>query len=206
MFKLASLALPALLLLPQAAQSQTTPFNPYRGFRVEVNAGGDRFQAQGTHRNRFGYGASAGFDGLVTDHFLFGVEASYWRTRHGNEICTTDASGSTLCDRSGRELGAAFRAGFLVTPSLLIFGKAGFVKNRQSGSFVSPNGLFYINGRIVGPGYSISDRRNIDGYQLGGGIEYSLMRHVYVDAQYVRSRYDDRTSRQRVMAGVGVRF
>jgi outer membrane immunogenic protein len=202
MSKLAKLAVPALMLLPQAAWAQSFPaIGPH--VRVEANVGGDRFQAQGTHRNRFGYGATAGGDIMFPAHILFGAEASYWRTRHGSQICTTGTASSTLCTRSGREYGAAFRLGLQVTPALLVYGKGGYVNNRQSGTFVSPTGLYYLNGQIVGPGYSTSARRSIDGYQLGGGVEFGLMSNLYVSAQYVRSRYDDHTSRQRALLGVG---
>ena len=212
--KLIKLVLPALLFAPQVARAQDVPppspaspemtVAPF-SVRAELNAGGERFQAQGTHRNQAGYGGTAGVDLHLTPMILVGVEGSYWRARRERAICTT-VSGGTLCDRSGRELGAGFRAGVQILPTLLLYGKAGFVDNRQTGSFVSPTGIYYINGRIVGPGYSLASNRKLDGYQLGGGVEFSLMRNIYVSAQYIRSRYDDRTSRQRVVGGLGVRF
>lgn len=200
------LLLPALAVVPQAAQAQDAQPGTLYGIRIEANVGSDRFQAQSTHRNRFGYGASIGWDGQLTRQITIGPEASYWRTRHGNEICSTDANAATLCSRSGREIGLGFRLGFRLTPQIMVFGKGGYAENRQSGSFVSANGLYYINGQIVGPGYALSDRSKMDGYFFGGGVEYALIRNFYVNAQYVRSRYDNHTSRHRGMLGVGLRI
>lgn len=204
--KYLSLLLPVLMLAPHAARAQDAQPGTLYGVRIEADVGGDRFQAQSTHRNRFGYGGSIGWDGQLTRQITFGPEASYWRTKHGNEICSTDANDATLCSKSGREIGLGFRLGFRLTRQIMVFGKGGYAENRQSGSFVSTDGLYYINGQIVGPGYSLSNASKMDGYFYGGGVEYALIRNFYVNAQYVRSRYDNHTSRQRGMFGVGLRF
>ena len=47
---------------------------------------------------------------------------------------------------------------------------------------------------------------SIGGYQVGGGVEYSLTKMFYVSGQYVYSRYDNHTARQRAMFGAGIRF
>ncbi len=59
----------------------------------------------------------------------------------------------------------------------------------------------------------VYDHYNTDGYQLGGGVQYGMgsrfsgpLSGLYVSAQYVYSQYDDHTSRQRVMGGVGIHF
>jgi outer membrane immunogenic protein len=191
-------------LAPHVALAQDmTP--SLRGFRIEGNVGGDRFQAEGDHKTKFGYGGSAGFDGLIGDRIVIGVEGSYWRPNGDSAACTAAGSGS-LCQQSYRELGAAIRAGYLITPKILIFGKGGYVSNLQKNSFGSSTGFYYVNGNIVGPGYAVSRRYSTDGYQAGGGVEYSLTNMVYISGQYVYSRYDHHTSRQRAMFGAGIRF
>lgn len=179
------------------AQDLTTSF---RGFRLEGNAGGDRFQSGGDHKSKFGYGGTIGFDGQIGDKIVVGPEASYWRANHWNENCTPGAIGGTVCDKSFQEFGTAIRAGYLVTPQLLVFGKGGWVRNEQRRSFAAPAGET--------PYYN---HTSIDGYQVGGGVEYSLTQlslpvPVYVSAQYVYSNYADHTSRQRLMGGIGIRF
>ncbi len=94
----------------------------------------------------------------------------------------------------------------MVTPRLLVFGKGGYVNNRQRKQFTPTGNLFYVNGQIVGPETPYYNRFSTDGYQLGGGVEYGMTNNVYVNAQYVYSRYDDHTSRQRTLFGIGYRF
>lgn len=190
------------------AQTITTAF---RGIRAEGNVGWDRFQSQGTHNDKLGYGATVGFDGVIADRIVVGPEASFWRANKWSENCTGGVNGGSVCHKSFEEYGAAVRAGFLVTPDLLVFGKGGYVSNEQRKRFDAPAGLFYQNGQIVGPERSYYNRGRTDGYQFGGGVEYSLTGlslpvPVYVSGQYVYANYSDHTSRQRAMLGIGVRF
>jgi outer membrane immunogenic protein len=196
------LALAAIGFTATAAQAQDTTTSSsngtsFRGIRIEADAGGDRFQSQGNHNDKFGYGGTIGFDGQLGDRIVIGAEGSYWRANDWNQNCS-GASGGTVCHKSFDEYGAAVRAGVLATPQLLIFAKGGYVNNEQRKRLDTPTGGYY-------------DHFNTDGYQVGGGVEYSLTGEgtrmpLYVNAQYVYSQYSDHTARQRVMAGVGLRF
>ncbi len=191
------------LLTPQFATAQIE--TSFRGFRLEGNVGGDRFKAEGDKNTKFGYGGTFGFDGMIGSKIVVGAEGSYWRPNKGTSDCTS-LNGGALCQQSSHELGAAIRVGYLLTPSLMVFGKGGYVNDKQRNSFLSSTGLYYVNGNIVGPGFSATDHYSTDGYQAGGGVEYSLTPMFYVNGQYVYSRYDDHTSRQRAMFGAGIRF
>lgn len=180
-----------------SAQDMTTSF---RGFRIEGDVGADRFQSQGKNNKKLGYGGTAGFDGQLGDKIVIGAEGSYWRANNWTENCTGGVIGGTVCDKSFAEFGAAVRAGVLVTPDLLVFGKGGYASNEQRKRFDAPVGEtgYYDHGRT-------------DGYQVGGGVEYSLTSYhmpapLYVSAQYVYSNFADHTARQRALLGVGVRF
>lgn len=170
----------------------------FRGFRLEGNAGGDRFQSQGRHNDKFGYGATIGFDGMIGDRIVVGPEATFWRANNWNENCS-GVNGGAVCQKSFEEWGVGARAGYLVTPRALVFAKGGYVNNEQRKRFdanTATQRSFY-------------DHFRTDGYQVGGGVEYTVVEGrlpVYVDAQYVYSQYHDHTSRQRVMGGIGVRF
>lgn len=192
-----SAAVTAVMAQAASAQDLSTSF---RGFRVEGNAGGDRFQSQGIHNTKLGYGGSAGFDGMLGDKIVVGAEGSFWRANKWTQNVTAGDIGGTIADKSFQEYGAALRAGYLITPALLVFGKAGYVNNEQRKRFDAPVGETGYYNHV-----------HTDGYQVGGGVEYSLTQvslplPVYVSAQYVYSNYDDHTARQRVMAGIGVRF
>lgn len=184
-----------------ASDTSVQDSNPtFRGIRIEGNVGGDRFQSQGRHRDKLGYGATIGFDGVIGNKIVVGPEGSYWRANDWNEICAGGKSGGTVCQKSFEEWGAGVRAGYLVSPNFLVYGKGGYVNNEQRKSFAAPAGQtgFY-------------DHYSSDGYQVGGGVEYSLGRDVmkmplFVGAQYVFSQYSDHTSRQRVMGTIGFHF
>jgi outer membrane immunogenic protein len=198
----------AATLVPQIAQAQSdtgTMDTSFRGIRIEGDVGGDRFRAEDGHHDKLGYGATVGFDGVIADRIVIGAEASYWRPNNGNLVCQS-SDGGALCQRSSRELGAAVRVGYLVSPRLMVFGKGGYVNDRQRNSFLSSSGLYYVDGNIVGPGFSSTAHYSTDGYQVGGGVELSLTKMFYVSGQFVYSRYDDHTSRQRAMFGAGIRF
>jgi outer membrane immunogenic protein len=199
MYLLAAAAVLSFGASMASAQDSSGLSTSFRGFRIEGNAGWDRYKSVGDHDSKFGYGGTVGFDGMIGNRIVIGPEASYWTANHGAENCAAGDT-STICNKGFEEWGAAVRAGYLVTPQTLVFAKGGFVRDKQSDSLYSPAG------ELLG-----RDRYRTDGYQVGGGVEYTLSQlhtpvPVYVNAQYVYSNYDDHTSRQRVMGGIGIRF
>lgn len=193
----AATALGAAAVQAQDASSTTTSSNgsSFRGFRAEVQGGGDRFQSQGQHDNKFGFGGALGFDGVIADRFVVGPEVSYWRSRGEN---VTNPLGGTYAQKSFREIGGGIRAGYLVRPEVLVYGIGGYVSDKQRAAFTGPN-----NSGTAGAFYN---RVNSSGYQLGAGAEYSLTDMFYVGAGYRYSNYNDNTARQRVFLSAGVRF
>ncbi len=195
---LAAAAQPALAQ-DTSSSSTGNGSTSFRGFRLEGNVGGDRFQSQGVHNDKLGYGATIGFDGVIANRIVIGPEASFWRANNWNENCSA-VTGGNVCHKSFEEVGVGVRAGVLVSPKFLIFGKGGYVVNEQRKSFVTTGGSqAYYN------------HDNSTGYQLGGGVEYTLSDSearlpIYIGAQYVYSQYADHTSRQRMMGTVGIRF
>lgn len=195
------------LFLTQAASAQLFDVpTAFRGFRVEANGGWDRFHSEGARRDKIGYGGTVGFDGIIAEKIVIGAEGTYWRANKGTENCEPGVNGGTVCRKSFGEYGAAVRAGYLVTPKLLVFGKGGYVSNEQRRRFDAPGTLLYINGLIVGPETSYYRRGPSGGYQIGGGAEYTLVKSFYVDVQFIHSNYEEHSRRDRAMAGVGVRF
>ncbi len=192
-----ALATAGVALAATTAQAQTADTSSFRGFRVEGQVGGDRFQSQGEHNDKLGYGAAVGFDGTIGDKIVIGPEATYWRANKWNSNQTGGNNGGLVDAKSFEEFGAAVRAGYLVTPKILVYGKAGYVSNEQRKSFIpaaaTGETAFYGHGRT-------------DGYQVGGGVEYSLTDMFYVNGEYKYSNYDNHTARQRALIGFGLRF
>ncbi len=180
------------------ADATTGGGTSFRGVRVEGNLGGDRFQSEGKHDDNFGYGATVGFDGVVAKRIVIGAEGSYWRSDDWGNNHSNLSDGNSIDHKAFQEWGAAIRAGYLVTPDMLVFGKAGYVNGEQRRRIDGPSG-----------NQLVYDHYRADGYQVGGGVEYDITHGkapVYTNVQYVYSNYHGDTSRQRLMAGIGVRF
>jgi outer membrane immunogenic protein len=195
------LAALALVSVPSIASAQDIP-TTFQGFRVEGNVGWDKFQALGEHNNKLGYGGTVGWDGTIMNKVVIGPEASFWRANNWSQNCAGGVAGGSVCTKSFEEWGAAVRVGYMVTPNVLVFGKGGYVNNEQRRRFDAPAGET-----------SFYDHYRTDGYQVGGGVEFSMadrfsgpLSGLYVNAQYVYANYADHTSRQRVMGGVGIHF
>ncbi len=183
-----------------AAPTPTSMQTAFRGIHIEGDIGGDRFQSQGQHNTKFGYGATAGFDGQIGEKIVVGPEVSYWRPGDGTENCSAGVIGGTVCHKSFYEIDATVRAGYLVTPQMLVFARGGYANNTQRKFFDAPAGETSYYNRV-----------HSDGYLVGGGVEYSLTQlstplPVYISAQYDYSNFDDHTARQRALLGIGVRF
>ena len=88
MHKVLTTGLLSLAAMAASSVQAELPTTEFRGIRIEGNAGGDRFQSQGVHNDKFGYGATIGFDGLVGDRIVIGAEGTYWRANNWTENCT----------------------------------------------------------------------------------------------------------------------
>ena len=188
----------AACLVGSAAYAQDTTNTSgngtsFRGFRAELQAGGDRFQSQGTHDHNVAFGGAIGYDGLIGERIVVGPEFTYWRGRGENN--TPGVNGGTVSHKSFNELGAAVRAGYLFTPKLLGYASGGWVTDEQRKAFT---------GTATEAGFY--DHVNTDGYQLGAGVEYSLTDRFYTGVGYRYSNYQDNTTRQRLFVSAGVRF
>lgn len=192
-------ALGAAALVASAAQAQDDTTNAgggaasFRGFRAEVQLGGDRFQSQGTHDHNLAVGGAVGFDGVIADKFVVGPEFTYWRGRGENH--TPGVNGGTVSHKSFNELGAGVRAGYLVQPKLLVYGSGGYVTDEQRKAFTGTAGETGFYNHV-----------NTDGYQVGAGAEYALTDRFYTGLGYRYSNYADHTARQRLFVSAGVRF
>jgi outer membrane immunogenic protein len=189
-----------LALVATSAQAQTANTSTFLGFRAEGQVGWDKFQSQGTNNEKLGYGAAIGFDGQIGDKIVIGPEASYWRANKWTSNRTPGVRGGIVDHKSFEEFGVAIRAGYRVTPQVLAYAKAGYVSNEFRKSFNPANPTptlretgYYNHGRS-------------DGYQVGGGVEYSLTDMFYVNGEYKFSKYANHSARQRALVGFGVRF
>ena len=191
-------ALAATTLVPVAAQAQDVAPGSFGGFRVEGNIGWDKQQSFGNNNEKLGYGGSAGWDGNVNERIVVGPEVSYWHPDGGRSTVLSD---NGLAERRGGDIwGGAVRVGVRATPDLLVFGKGGYVNQHQRTLVTTRTG-------------AVRTSDHVGGYQVGGGFQYApndkfsfVPANVYLSAQYVYSRFDNRSKDQHAMAGIGFRF
>lgn len=160
----------AVALMTLAAPAMAQDFT---GPRVGVVGGYDDVQ----NRDGFTYGVVAGVDAPVAKGVIVGVEATL-------EDSTTKGAGVN----ASRELGVAVRAGVVVLPKVLAYGKVGYTNARIE---------------VAGTNAGVS----LEGVRYGGGIEYAVTDRVYTTVEYRRTELENGVGgRNGVLAGVGIRF
>jgi len=143
----------------------------------KVYIGSDRFDL----KNAQGliYGATLGYD-RQSGRFVYGVELEATDS-------AADVNDPFLGEiKLGREFYAGGRIGFVVDKHLMIYGKGGYADTR----------LRTVGFQSVG----------LDGFKLGGGVEYKFSDKVFARGEYRYSELDRGLKRNQGLAAVGLRF
>ena len=138
-------------------------------------------------------GATLGYDRTHgRDGFTYGGSFGYDhaitpKITLGAEATFEDSSTKFRGIHASRDLAISARAGYVVIPSLLAFAKVGYDTTRIE---------------VVSAGHT-----NLEGVRFGGGLEYAVIPHVYLSAEYRRTQYEDNFGgRDAGIVGVGYRF
>lgn len=163
LFVSAIAAVMAVVATPALADTVVSP-------RVEVRAGmSDVVNGIGNDfayvKNQVTYGAAVGADLIVNDKFVVGAEASI-----DNAFKDT------------RDIGVAARAGYLVTPATLVYGKVGYANYQNAFDF------------------------KFDGLRVGAGVEVEVLGPVYAGAEYQYTNFEHGYGKHGAFAKVGVKF
>lgn len=120
--------------------------------------------------------------------------------------------------RADRNLYAGARAGFAITPGVMIYGKGGLSRGNVEVEFLA-NAPAAIQAAFD------DDVEERDGWHFGGGAEFNMGRMFYGRLDYMHTKYDSvelgtlgrtgpvtnpqyeqRFTRNQITAGVGIRF
>lgn len=163
-----------------AAPAQAETFDgPYIG----VTAGWDRGEISDAinsqpinteaSRDALVLGGYAGYNYKLSEKVVIGAEAGFTATVDDEINAASAGNGLTVDPRYSFDLTA--RAGYLVTDKALVYVRGGYANNRVRTSLDTGNGI-------------IRDSENLDGWVLGGGLEYAITKKVSARLEY---RYSD---------------
>lgn len=185
---------------------------PFTGPRVEVIGGYDSVSAGDDDSSQsldsIAYGGAVGFD-FNLGGAVVGVEAEYSDSGGEEEFDETIDNIAYLGTLTlGRDIYVGGRVGFTVTPSTLVYAKAGYTNATLEASY-------------AGTGNPINFDASVDGYRVGAGVEQQLGRNAFAKIEYRYSNYsglrfddalfgDDDVAidldRHQAVIGVGLRF
>lgn len=164
------------------------------GFRAEVHTGWDHVTADDDGESGIMYGVGLGYDIAVSEKVELGLDLS--ADFSSTEECRTGAilPNDRACIDAGRDLAAAVRLGYKVSPQGTIYGLAGYSNARFKAAYTTPAGVTTRNGE------------NFDGFRLGAGYQHAFGEKTYGKVEYRYSNYENDLSRHQVLLGVGVKF
>lgn len=139
------------------------------------------------------YGGFIGYDKQF-DQIVVGVEADF--SSNGKTLRSTLPGGGSIDLDSKWTATASVRAGIVVTPKLLAYGRVGYGLNRYTiRAFTAGNNTPVATGKATG-----------DGLVYGGGLEYAINRNASFRLEYRRTDQEGSLSSNQALAGVSLRF
>jgi outer membrane immunogenic protein len=145
-------------------------------------------------RDSFTGGIFAGYDREVASRFVLGAEAGF--NLSANDKIETGAGTHLVAVDPRWSIDLTTRAGYLVTPSTLLYVRGGYANARIKTTIADPKG-------------NLSGSENRDGWVVGGGIEHLITANLSTRLEYRYSdlgQGDGRFNRHRVLAGLAYRF
>lgn len=199
-FPLISIALVAALGAAAAPAYADNFDGPYAGVLAgwERSEIADRINTQpitgDASRDALVLGGYAGYNFKATDRIVIGAEASFSSSVDDQNRTASAGKSLTIDPRYSFDLSA--RAGYLVTEKALIYVRGGYANTRVRTT---------LDG-LTGP---VTASDNLEGWQVGGGLEYALSDRISARAEY---RYSDLGSngghydRHQALVGVSYNF
>jgi len=162
----------ALTSMPAQAETFDGPY-------VGVSVGYDRTEVDDAtidaevSRDALSLGGYAGYNYKITERVVIGAEAGI-NASVDNKIAAR-SGGNALTIDPLYDFDLSVRAGYLVTDKALAYVRGGYTNNRVRSTLISTSG-------------QVRESDNLDGWQVGGGVEYALTNHISARAEY---RYSD---------------
>jgi outer membrane immunogenic protein len=197
---LISIALVAAFGAATAPAHAETFDGPYVGVAAgwERSEIADRIETQpiagDASRDALVLGGYAGYNFKATDRIIIGAEAGFSAAVDDQTRAASAGKSLTIDPRYSFDLSA--RAGYLVTEKALVYVRGGYANSRVRTALDGLNG-------------PVTASSNLDGWQLGGGIEYAFSDRISFRGEY---RYSDlganggQYDRHQTLVGVSYNF
>jgi outer membrane immunogenic protein len=190
LYALASVAVLAAAAAPASAE----------GFRAEIHGGWDHVRADDGAINSndsdsgIVYGIGAGYDFRIAPKVELGIDLSADLSTMEECESSVLVANDKACLDAGRDLAAAVRLGYKVSPRGTIYALAGYTNARFRFDYTTPAGV------------TTRDGRNLDGFRLGAGYQHDFGKRMYGKVEYRYSNYEADVTRHQALLGVGVKF
>jgi outer membrane immunogenic protein len=92
-----------------------------------------------------------------------------------------DANATNVFRNNGRTLGAGARLGYAVSPNAAVYARVGYANLDTA-------------------------FKDLNGYTLGGGINFNVAPHTYINTEYRYTNYEQGVHSNAGLLGLGVRF
>ncbi len=190
LYALASVAVLAAAAAPASAE----------GFRAEIHGGWDHVRADGPGINNndsdsgIVYGIGAGYDFDIGKKMELGIDLSADLSTMEECQNSVIVANDRACLDAGRDLAAALRLGYKVSPNGTVYALAGYTNARFRFDYTTPANV------------TTRDGRNLDGFRLGAGYQHGFGEKAYGKVEYRSSNYENDVSRHQVLLGVGLKF
>ena len=190
LYALASVAVLAAAAAPASAE----------GFRAEIHGGWDHVRADGPGNNNddsdsgIVYGIGAGYDFDIGKKMQLGIDLSADLSTMEECRNSVIVANDRACLDAGRDLAAAVRLGYKVSPNGTVYALAGYTNARFHFDYTTPANV------------TTRDGRNLDGFRLGAGYQHDFGKRMYGKVEYRYSNYEAGVTRHQALLGVGVKF
>ena len=214
---LIAVSLLATTAVAAPALAQTNP--TFTGPRVEATLGYDHTGAGNSVSNNNGrddqkidgllYGGGIGYDIATSDNIVLGAEAELTGStaKSDRNDYTSDFGYGRV--KQGRDIYVGARAGYVVTPTTMLYVKGGYTNSKLE--------------VLAGSTSQTTDNSfKLDGWRVGAGAEHAMGPNSYAKLEYrysnyergnidyatggTSSRFDVDTDRHQVVASYGFRF
>lgn len=188
-----------IALMPAIAQAEEAP-EQWTGLKAGIEVSRDRLSIAGDPgnvgagprraRNGVGYRGFVGYD-VQLGGLVIGGEAGI---AGGDRTVTQTGTRGQYLVNPGLSYDLSARAGVVVAPALLVYGRVGHRWLQTDRTVIAANGTRTLREQTDG------------GISYGGGAEVQIGRSFLLRAEYARTPYDRQLKSNRFAIGAGIRF